>query len=215
MISLPNKQLIGEVKTLNQINHLGKKASCAVISFILFVFMVTGCSSSGGAASEENMDSKPVHMYSAAYIETSFPEMVREASTILYGEITNIQPSRQRDISEYSKQVYTPIEITPIELVKGGEGKEPVLYNRLGGEYEGIIYKLEGNDLTFKKGQRIFIFLSDINSDLGPTSVYIENNGKFSVWDDDQKALKETTPEEYIAKVKAELATPTVESSEQ
>ena len=99
----------------------------------------------------------------------------------VYGEISRIQPAQERYITPDKTQVYTPIEITPIETLKGDPGPT-LLYNRIGGEYEGVIYRLEGYDFSFQEGDRIFIFMGKYDSALGPTSISIEHDGMLTVW---------------------------------
>ena len=123
----------------------------------------------------------------------------------MYGEISRIQPAQERYITPDNTQVYTPIEITPIETLKGDPGP-PLLYNRLGGEYEGVLYQVEGQELSFQEGDRIFIFMGKYDSDLGPTSISIEHDGMLTVWDEEGNNTMEMPTQEYIAKVKAALA---------
>ena len=102
-------------------------------------------------------------------------------------------------------QTYTPIEITPIQILKG-ESASPVLYNRLGGEYDGVLYRQEGDDITPATGQKVIVFLDENSYDLGPNWALWEENGLVKYQDRDTHNLVEKPIGEYIQMVMAELS---------
>ncbi len=189
-----------------------KRFSLLLLTFVFLVSLLSGCTvqpskpAADSSSSKSESDSyKPVVKGFASYVETTFDDLLEESVAIVYGEISHIQSAQKRFISQTHTQVYTPIEITPIETLKGDPGPT-LLYNRLGGEYEGVIYQIEGQDLSFQEGDRIFIFLGLYDADMGPTSVSIEHDGMLTVWDEKGVNTMEMSTQEYIAKVKAALA---------
>ena len=189
-----------------------KRFSLLLLTFVFLVSLLSGCTSQTSepaadspSSKSEADSSKPTVKILASYGEITFDGLLERAASIVYGEISRIQPAQERYITPDNTQVYTPIEITPIETLKGDPGPT-LLYNRLGGEYEGVIYQIEGQDLSFQEGDRIFIFLGLYDADMGPTSVSIEHDGMLTVWDEKGVNTMEMPTQEYIAKVKAALA---------
>lgn len=180
-----------------------------LLSFILLVSSLSGCTSHpsepGDEPSSESDSSKPTVKIFASYAHVTFDDLLEDAVAIVYGEISHILPAKERYIAEDVTQVYTPIEITPIETLKGDPGST-LLYNRIGGDFEGVLYQIEGQELSFQEGDRIFIFLGLYDGDLGPTSVSIEHDGMLTVWDEEGNETMEMPTREYIAKVKDALS---------
>ena len=187
-----------------------RRFSLLLLAFVLLVSLLSGCASQTSepaaetSSSVEDSSKSVVNMY-ASYAHFTFDDLLERATSIVYGEISRIQPAQERYITPDKTQVYTPIKITPIETLKGDPGPT-LLYNRIGGEYEGVIYRLESYDFSFQEGDRIFIFMGKYDSDLGPTSISIEHDGMLTVWDEKGVNTMEMPTQEYIAKVKAALA---------
>ena len=179
-----------------------------LLSFVLLVSSLSGCTSHpsepADEPSSESDSSKPTVKIFASYAHVTFDDLLEDAVAIVYGEISHILPAKERYIAEDVTQVYTPIEITPIETLKGDPGST-LLYNRIGGDFEGVLYQIEGQELSFQEGDRIFIFLGPYDGDLGPTSVSIEHDGRLTVWDEEGNETIEMPTGEYIAKVKDAL----------
>lgn len=87
-----------------------------------------------------------------------------------------------------------------------GEATSSVLYNRLGGEYEGVIYRQEGDDITPAIGQKVIVFLDENSYDLGPNWALWEENGSVKYQDRDTHDLVEKPIEEYIQMVMDEIS---------
>ena len=187
-----------------------RRFSLLLLAFVLLVSLLSGCASQTSepaaetSSSVEDSSKSVVNMY-ASYAHFTFDDLLERATSIVYGEISRIQPAQERYITPDKTQVYTPIKITPIETLKGDPGPT-LLYNRIGGEYEGVIYRLESYDFSFQEGDRIFIFMGKYDSALGPTSISIEHDGMLTVWDEKGVNTMEMPTQEYIAKVKAALA---------
>ena len=189
-----------------------KRFSLLLLTFVFLVSLLSGCTSQTSepaadspSSKSEADSSKPTVKILASYGEITFDGLLERAASIVYGEISRIQPAQERYITPDKTQVYTPIKITPIETLKGDPGPT-LLYNRIGGEYEGVIYRLESYDFSFQEGDRIFIFMGKYDSALGPTSISIEHDGMLTVWDEKGVNTMEMPTQEYIAKVKAALA---------
>lgn len=186
-----------------------KRFSLLLLSFVLLVPVLAGCTShpSETAAEPSSLvedSSKPTVNIYASFAHYTFDDLLEKSTSIVYGEISSIQPSQERYIAEDLTQVYTPIEITPIETLKGDPGST-LLFNRIGGEYEGVVYRMEGYDFPIQEGDRIFIFMGKYDSALGPTSVSIEHDGMLTVWDEEGNETIEMPTGEYIGKVKDAL----------
>lgn len=155
--------------------------------------------------------SMPTRPASALYPFRTFEEAVSYATTIVYGEITAIRPTCKEIFEATSPDttdsfnIITPIEISPIEVLKG-ENTPPVVYKRLGGEYEGVRYVQEGDDMNLQVGQKILVFLNAYNYDLGPDWVMVEENGQVQYYDDDSQELVNIPTEDYLQKIREQVA---------
>lgn len=186
-----------------------KRFSLLLLMFIFLISILSGCSfhsseSPAAPSSSESDSSKPVVSIHALYTPVTFDDLLEDSTVIVYGEISRVLPAKERPITESLNQVYTPVEITPIETLKGTP-TSPFTYNYVGGEFEGKIYQIEGDTRSFHEGDRVFVFLSIYDGDIGPSSVFIEHNGMLTVWDEEGNETMEMSTGEYISKVKDAL----------
>lgn len=166
---------------------------------------LSGCQNQENRTSQET-SSLPTHYSDALYPSFSLSEAIDLSSTIVYGEITGVKSTYQETYEKLDlTQTYTPIEITPIQILKG-ESASPVLYNRLGGEYDGVLYRQEGDDITPAIGQKVIVFLDENSYDLGPNWALWEENGSVKYQDRDTHDLVEKPIEEYIQMVTDEIS---------
>ncbi len=142
----------------------------------------------------------------ANYIPVTFDDLLEDSIAIVYGEVMHVHPGRERAVAPSVTQVYTPITIAPLQTLKGRPFFS-LTYNRMGGEFEGLRHRVDGDDRCFQPGDRVLVFLSKYYGDIGRASVFIERDGMITVWDDAGNYFPvEVSTREYMAKVREGLA---------
>lgn len=188
------------------------KICLLLVLIVLFSTLLYGCEqpSYTGTASST---STPEKVFSAVYPAWDFPGAVDHATTIVYGEITNIQPAYEHINPstgpgvEESSTIFTPIEISPIQLLKGSDTSESsILYLRMGGEFEGVRYVSADDDTTLQVGQKVLLFLNEFNCDIGPEWVMVEENGQVQYRDDDSQELANIPTENYLQMIREQIS---------
>lgn len=130
----------------------------------------------------------------------------RIPSLLYMGKSCMFIPAGRRAVAPSVTQVYTPITIAPLQTLKGRPFFS-LTYNRMGGEFEGLRHRVDGDDRCFQPGDRVLVFLSKYYGDIGRASVFIERDGMITVWDDAGNYFPvEVSTREYMAKVREGLA---------
>ena len=188
-----------------------------LVSFLLFVCLIPllcvsfyGCKRQPSLQSMYSSVSMPTQAAHATYPGRTLAEAADYATTIVYGEITSIQPTC-KDVYESpypdipaEPLIMTHIQISPIEVLKGENAV--TTYKRLGGEFEGVRYTQEGDDRNLAVGQKIVVFLNAHNYDLGPQYVMVEEDGQVFYEDNTTHELVYTSVENYLEMIRAQLA---------
>lgn len=157
------------------------------------------------APSREDNSPTPTVTIFADYIPVTFDDLLEDSIAIVYGEVRSVHPARERAISLSATQVYTPMTITPLQTLKGRPFFS-LAYNRIGGEFNGLQHRIDGDDRCFQPGDRVLVFLSKYYGDIGRASVFIEHDGVITVWDDSgDYSPVEVSTREYMAKVREGL----------
>ncbi len=183
-----------------------RKFLAILLSFCwVTLFCASGCQTQGNDSPKEDPSSLTTQYYSAMYPAFTVSEAVDFSTTIVYGEITNIKPAYQKIYPDISlTQTFTPIDIRPIRILKG-ENTATVLYNRLGGEYEGVVYRQTGDNITPAVGQKVMVFLDENSCDLGPNWALWEENGMVGFESEETHTRVEMAIDEYINMVQKEI----------
>ena len=176
----------------------------------LLCLSVSGCQQQSSLQSMYSSSSMPTQAACAVYPGRTLAEAADYATTIVYGEITSIQPTC-KDVYESpypdipaEPLIMTPIQISPIEVLKGENAV--TTYKRLGGEFEGVRYTQEGDDRNLAVVQKILVFLNAHNYDLGPQYVMVEEDGQVFYEDNTTHELVYTSVENYLEMIQEQLA---------
>ena len=106
----------------------------------------------------------------------SYGEAINESELIVFGTVKEVGNSYQCVFEteyypgKYSRPIfyYTPITIEIEEIIKGNHSSRTVVYNALGGIYNGTVYKSDAyGTLDYAVGDKILVYLDKNYDELG------------------------------------------------